>query len=113
MAASSSFNEFRSTSSEVYQITKLKPWSETIKLRRIKWFGKFARMDANTPVRHALAYTLSPYIRSRGRPQTTWVSMMKDEFKEINITWDLAFKLAQAEKQWGQFYTNIFYTVKR
>ena len=25
---------------QVYSITKLKPWSETIKLRRIKWFGK-------------------------------------------------------------------------
>ena len=35
---------------QVYSITKLKPWSETIKLRRIKWFGKIARMDANTPL---------------------------------------------------------------
>ena len=65
-------------------------------------------MDANTPVRHALAYALSPYIRSRGRPQTTWVSMMKDEFKKMDITWDLAFKLAQDEKQWEQFFTNFF-----
>ena len=68
---------------------------------------KIARMDANTPVRHALAYTLSPYIRSRGQHQTTWVSMMKDQFKKINITWDLAFKLAQDEKQWEQYYTNV------
>ena len=87
---------------QVYSITKLKPWSETIKLRRIKW------CVINTPVRHALTYALSPYIRSRGRPQTTWVSMTKDELKKMDITWDLAFKLAQDEKKWEQFFTNFF-----
>ena len=39
-----------------------------------------------------LPYALSPYIRSRGRPQTTRVSMKKDEFKKMDLTWDLAFK---------------------
>ena len=56
---------------DVYETTKSKPWSETIKLRRLKWFGKIARMDANSPARRALAYALSPYTQSRGRPQTT------------------------------------------
>ena len=93
------------------------PWTETIKHRRLKqWFGKLARLHPNTPVRQALSYACSPYTRPKGRPQLTWLSMMKTELKNYNLTWNTAFELAKNEKEWNEFIkpknehiVNIYY----
>ena len=64
-------------------------------------------MNENTPIRHALKYALSPYNKPKGRPKLTWISMMKEEFKNVNITWEEAFELSKNKKQWEHFRENL------
>ena len=93
---------------DVYEQTKISPLTKTIKYRRLKWFSKLARLDPNTPVRQGLTYALSPYKKPRGRPQLTWLSMMKNELESFSMTWDTAFELAKNEKRWSEFIkTNV------
>ena len=43
---------------EVYEKTKIEPWSKTIEKKRIKWFGHLMRLDENTPAQKALRIAL-------------------------------------------------------
>ena len=62
---------------EIFTKTKLEPWSIIIGKRRLKWFGKEARVDPSTSARSALHYALEEFRRPRGRPPKTWLSIMK------------------------------------
>ena len=50
---------------------KLEPWSIIIRTRRLKWFGKIARIDPSTPAHSALQYALEKFGRPTGRPLKT------------------------------------------
>ena len=77
---------------------KLEAWSITIEKRRLKWFGKTARMDPSTPARSALHYALEEFRRPRGRPPKTWLCIMKQHLKsELNMNWNEAFDVAKDE----------------
>ena len=65
------------TNEEIFTKTKLEPWSIIIGKRRLKWFGKEARVDPSTSARSALHYALEEFRRPRGRPLKTWLSIMK------------------------------------
>ena len=65
---------------------KLEPLSIFIGKRRLKWFGKIARMDTSTPARSTLQYVLQEFRTPRGRPPKTWLRMMKRQLKnEFNM----------------------------
>ena len=73
---------------EIFTQTKLEPWSIIIEKRRLKWYGKVARMDPSTSARSALHYALEEFRRPIGRPQKTWLSIMKQQLKsERNMNW--------------------------
>ena len=54
---------------DVYEKTKIEPWSKTIEKKRIKWFGHLMRLDENTPAQKALRVALMQSKRPRGRPK--------------------------------------------
>ena len=83
---------------EIFTKTKLEPWSIIIGKRRLKWFGKIARMDPSTSARSALHYALEEFRRPRRRPPKTWLSIMKQQLRsEINMNWNEAFDIAKDE----------------
>ena len=70
---------------ELYAITKIEPWSITIKRRRLKWTGHLARLDPLTPARSSLKEALEPIKRKQGRPPQTWIKQFVSDVKETKI----------------------------
>ena len=86
---------------EIFTRTKLEPWSIIIGERRLKWFGKIARMDPSTSAHSALHYALEQFRRPRGRPPKTWLSIMKQQLRsELNMNWNEAFDITKDENVW-------------
>ena len=74
---------------EIYNRAGVTEWSIEIKKRRLKWLGHLLRLPDETPARQALHQTLLPIKRPRGKPKTTWISMIKKEMKALNIDFSL------------------------
>ena len=85
---------------DVYEKTKIEPWSKTIEKKRIKWFGHLMRLDENTPAQKALRVALMQSKRPRGRPKLTWIEMMRKQLQTINLTWEEASHLAKDREKW-------------
>ena len=86
---------------EIFTKTKLEPWSIIIGKRRLKWFGKEARVDPSTSARSALHYALEEFRRPRGRPPKGWLSITKQQLKsELNMNWNEVFDIAKDENVW-------------
>ena len=76
---------------KLYDLTKVEPWSKTIKRRRLNWLGHLMRLDPETPARQALQESLRSGSRRRvGNPGTTWLGMIKDDLKTVNISLNLS-----------------------
>ena len=69
------------------QITYPKLWSKKITQRRLNWFGKVMNFPENVPAKKALRYCMSGYARPPGRPKRTWISRVKTNVNNMNITW--------------------------
>ena len=87
----------------LYRLTQIKQWSETIKTRRLRWFGHVMRLTDNTPTKIALKYALENYVKPRGRPQTTWLSTMKKQLEDHNLTWENACNIASDRIEWKKY----------
>ena len=89
---------------DLYEITKAAAWSKTIRKRQLSWFGHLSRMKDDTPAKLALSYVRSAHIlRPKGRPPTTWISMMNSRLKECGKSWDEADEMARDRKKWQGF----------
>ena len=73
------------TNIELYTKTKTEEWSTTIQWRRLNWLGHLMRLHPETPARLALAEYLSKVKRPKGRPQRTWMELIKHDLKAIVI----------------------------
>ena len=74
---------------EILNKTKLEPWSIIIGKRRLKWYGKIARLDPSTSACSTLHHALEEFRRHRGRPPKTWLSIMKQQLRsELNMNWN-------------------------
>ena len=79
----------------------LQPWFIIIGKRLLKWFGKIARMDPSTSARSALHYALEDFVRPRGKPPKTWLSIMKQQLRsKLNMNWNEAFEIVKDENIW-------------
>ena len=70
---------------ELYVRAGMTEWSREVKKRRLKWLGHLLRLPEETPARQALHQSMLPVKRPRGKPKTTWVSLVRRELAEINI----------------------------
>ena len=73
------------TNTELYTKTKTEEWSITIQRRRLNWLGHVMRLHPETPARLALAEYLRKVKRPKGRPQRTWMELIKYDLKTIVI----------------------------
>ncbi len=79
----------RMTNKELYKMSGLKPWSELIRMRRLRFFGHLHRMDASVPARIALDEANRKVRKPKGGQKTTWIKMME---KDLNLPTDTKLK---------------------
>ena len=84
---------------EVYEKTKLKPWSKRIELKRMKWFGHLIRLDEYTPARKALRIALTKSKKTPGKQKLTWVELMKKQLEAKHLSWEEACKKATEDRE--------------
>ena len=78
------------TNERLYQKTKVIPWSNVVRKRRLTWVGHLLRLDERTPARQALNKYFVEVVRPVGRPKLTWVRSVFNDVKtysdlEINF----------------------------
>ena len=90
------------TNKELYEITKIQPWSVVIGKRRLSWFGHACRLPEDTPARIALNYALEDYEKKQGRPKQTWLKVVERQLQQIDIQQPLkdVIELAQDKLEW-------------
>ena len=72
----------------LYERTNMKPWSQLIQQRRMRWLGHLLRLDERTPARQALDEFIRKTKRPRGKPKLTWLKTVE---KDLNTTFDLDY----------------------
>ena len=78
----------------------LKPVSQIVKERRLRWFGHVNRLPDTTPARIALEEATRKVKKPRGGQKMTWPKMMENELKTANISFDFAKQNAQNRPLW-------------
>ena len=92
---------FFSKGYQLYEVTKQTPWSKKISERRLRFFGHICRLPQNTPARLVLSESLRPTKKPKGRPQTTYLSVLRNQLKDKNIkTLESAIEIAQNRQFW-------------
>ena len=76
------------TNIELYTQTKTEEWSTTIQRRWLNWLGHLMRLHPEIPARLALVEYLRKVKRPKGRPQRTWLELIKHDLKAINVIID-------------------------
>ena len=58
-------------------------------------------MDQSASARSALHYALEEFRGSRGRPQKTWLSIIKQQLRSgLSMNWNEAFDIAKDKNVW-------------
>jgi hypothetical protein len=74
-----------------------------IGIRRLKFFGHVCRLPSDTPARKALEESLRPAKRPKGRPKTTYISVL---LKQLKATGEQSIhssiKTAQNRELWNR-----------
>ena len=92
---------------EVYEKTKLKPWSQRIEVKRMKWFGHLIRLNKDTPAQKALRVSRKKCKKPRGKQKLTWIEMMRKQLVRNGFTWEEASELAMDRKRWRDICNKI------
>ena len=66
-----------------------------------------ARAPEEIPAKVALKYGLSNYARPQEKPKSTWISRVKENLNEMNLSW------LEAENLAIQYYNYWVRTIKR
>ena len=81
-------------------IVKQKPWSEVIKVRRIKWLGHLFRLPEESAAKRTLYIAEKEVSQRKGRKILTWLNLVKGDLKELGVDWEVSKTLAQDRKRW-------------
>ena len=88
------------SSERLYEITKQRKWSESIKTRRIRWFGHAVRLHSETPAKQALEEARRSVKKLKGGQTTTWMKTLEKDLKGLDMTIDEATEKAKNRKEW-------------
>ena len=89
------------TNEKLYNITKQRPWSETVKGRRLSFFGHMARLPDNAPAKLALdEFRNTKTKKRRGGQKLTWLKQVEREVKPLGIDIEQALEQSQNRKYW-------------
>ena len=82
----------------LYEKVTVTKWSLKVRSRRLKWFSKVANLPDEVPARRALEYALQNFKQPRGKPRTTWVSQIKKDLENMNVSWTEAENICKNDK---------------
>jgi exonuclease III len=86
---------------KLYRMTEQCPWTDTIRVRRLRWYGHMMRMDEETPVRMAMdVYMTHKTRRPRGAKRTTWLDRVHKDLKALGVTEEEGPEIAKDRSRW-------------
>ncbi len=95
------------SNSDLYELTKQRPWSKTIAQRRIRFFGHVCRLNENAPAKLALEECMRHTKKCQGRPKTTLLGIISKQLKDLGIAnFETAIILAHMRPLW-RYYTDL------
>ena len=87
------------TNEELWSTTNTKPIEEEIRRRKWKWLGHTLRKDPMSITRQSLRW--NPVgRRKRGRPKKTWRRTVKEDMKQVDMSWGQLSNIAQNRVRW-------------
>ena len=90
------------TNNYLYEKTKLKPWSSSVRFKRLKWLGHVFRLPRDSPAPIALKEAIRKVKKPKGGQIATWLSITQKQLKELNIPdLEIAELIAQDRKNWS------------
>ena len=84
----------------LYKKTEQKKWSETLKLRRLRWFGHAVRLPEETPAKMALEESKRKLKKIRGGQRTTWLKTIEKDLSDVGYTLQQASEIASERTEW-------------
>ena len=72
----------------LYKLTKVVPWSQTIQQRRLYLLGHICRAPEETPAHQAFIEALKQTKRKCGGQKLTWLALVKKDLDKIGIKAD-------------------------
>ena len=75
------------TNEELLTKTKQNQWSDTIRKKRLSWYGHVCRLDASTPAQTALNHIQSNNTmkKLKGGQKTTWIKNVQKDLDNLKI----------------------------
>ena len=67
------------SSQKLYEMTKVEPWSGTIRRRHLNWLGHLMRIPPETPTRISLHEALKTTKRKRGKAKIAWLKVIEED----------------------------------
>jgi hypothetical protein len=88
------------TTDKLYETTKQRRWSDTIRKRRLRWFGHAVRLPTQTPAKQALEEALRATKKQRGGQKATWLKTIAQDLHKLGYSIAEATVLALDREQW-------------
>ena len=90
------------SSEELYKKTEQKKWSETLKLRRLRWFGHALRLPEKPPAKMALEEAQRTLKKIKGGQRTTWLKTITKDLADAGYTLQQAKEKASERTEWRE-----------
>jgi len=87
---------------EIRKKTELRKLELVIKERRLRWLGHVLRMEDSRIPRQAIQWELRGYKRKLGWSRKNWMDIVRQDMKDMGITWDEAEELTTDRAEWRQ-----------
>ena len=101
------------TNKYLYEKTNLQPWSQTIRVRRLRWLGHVLRLPQSSPASIALKEALRIVNKPRGGPIATWLSLVKKQLVQLNVPdFEIAELIAQSRNHWSSLISRTMSPVE-
>ena len=88
------------TNEQLYEETKLEPWSKVIEKRRLRHFGHVCRLPEKAPSKRALYEALRPCKNPRGGQKLTLIRLINKELTQKGTNIRNSIQTAQDRKVW-------------
>jgi len=75
---------------EIRERVGIAPLEDKMREIRLRWFGHVKRRSVSAPMRRCEAFDILQCRRGRGRPKTSWNTVIRSDMKCLGLTEDMA-----------------------